>query len=92
MDKIVIKHKDIGECKIDIDRLAKKWNNLFWLSQWHDEYRLIKYTQKNSPITTIKVSISKSQAEEIIKKLGLVRTQDSTFRNAASWRKSNYYG
>ena len=89
MNKIVIDCPDTGICTIDIDRCIKKWNSLFWISQWKDEYRLIKYKQKNSPVTTIKVTISEAQVKELTERLGLIRTADTTFRSAASWRPSN---
>lgn len=86
MNKIVTDYQDTGICTIDIDRVVKKWNNLFFIAQWHDEYRLIKYKQKNSPVTTLKITISEAQAKELAEKLKLTRVQDVTFKNVATWR------
>jgi hypothetical protein len=89
MKKIITNTPDTGVCTIDVNRTVQKWNSLFWISQWKSEYRLIKYKQKNSPVTTIKVTISEIQARELIKKLNLIRTPDPVFRSAASWRTAN---
>lgn len=87
MDKIITKFNNTGACEIDVDRVVKKWNHLFWIAQYGEQYRLIKYKQKNSPTTTIKVIISKNQFDELRNKLELVKTPDTTFRKAASWRQ-----
>lgn len=88
MDSVILEYKDTGICKVDIDKIVRKWNHLWWISQWHDEYRLIKYKRKDSPITSLKVTISKDQVTILTEKLGLEKTPDTTFRYAASWRKS----
>ena len=89
MKKIIINIPSTGNCLIDIDRLVKKWNALFWISQYDDKFRLIKYKQKNSPITTIKVQLSAVQAKEVIDRLKLTKTPDAIFRRSASWRIPN---
>ena len=89
MDKIVIECPDTGICIIDVDRVVKKWNHLFWIAQYGEQYRLIKYKQKNSPATTIKVVISEEQFNELRDKLELVKTLDTIYKRAASWRPIN---
>jgi hypothetical protein len=89
MTKFIKVFNDTGNCEIDIDLVVKKWNHLFWVSQWNDEYRLIKYKQKNSPITVLKAGISKEQFIELKDRLKLVKNRDCAFRSASSWRKDN---
>ena len=86
MDKIVTYCSSSGISTIDIDRLVKKWNYLFWIAEYDGEFRLIKYKRKDSPIVQIKVQISDVQKEEIINRLNLKRYPDSVFRKAASWK------
>lgn len=83
----IIKHFNMtGPCVIDIDILEKSWDHRFCLSQWKDEFRLIQYVRRGSSNTKIKCTISSEQAQEIIERLELVRTQ-SLFTSGASWRK-----
>lgn len=87
MSRFIKNHNNTGHCEIDADLVVSKWNHLFWVSQYKDEYRLIKYKQKNSPNVVLKVGISESQFIELKDRLNLVSTQDGTFRNAKSWRQ-----
>lgn len=87
MEGVIIDYQTTGNCKIDIDFVIKKWNHLWWLSQWNNEFRLIKYVRKDSPMTDIKVTISIDQAYKLIKKLDLICEQSSTFSSASAWRR-----
>jgi hypothetical protein len=75
-----------GSNNMNIDLLINDWNYLWFLSQWNDEYRLIKYVRYDSPNTDFKSTISNEQAKELISKLGLVREQ-SIFASGSSWRR-----
>lgn len=86
--KTIVKEdfNSVGINVIDTDLVLKKWNHLWWISQWKDEYRLIKNVRIDSGLTNTKLTISSVQAEYLIKKLDLQRTQ-SFFRSGASWRR-----
>ena len=75
-----------GPLPIDIDELERQWDHRFYLSQWQEDFRLIKYSRRGSGATDIKVAISRDQAKEVIDRLGLIRTQ-GPFTSAGSWRK-----
>ena len=86
MKSIITKFNDTGSCEIDIDRVVKKWNHLFWVSQYRDSYRLIKQKQINSPVTVLKIVINTVQFEQLKDRLKLVQTKHHIVRNASSWR------
>ena len=85
---IVVEYRDTGALEIYVDKVVKKWNHLWWIAQWKDSYRLIKYKRKDSPITTIKFTISKKQAHELIGQLDL-KSEPGGIGSATSWRQSS---
>lgn len=87
MESVIKVFNETGDCEIDIDKVVAQWNHLWWMSQYKDKFRLIKYLRKDSPITRVKVGISTDQAQELIEKLELEGEKCSTFRHATSWRK-----
>lgn len=87
MNEIIKEFNMTGSCLIDIELLGEKWDHRFWLSQWQDDFRLIKYLRRGSSCTDIKCGISKEQAQEIIQRLKLVQTQSVMFNSGSSWRK-----
>ena len=89
MQEIIKEFNMTGACVVDIEALVEAWDHRFLLSQWNDEYRLIKYLRKGSSSTKIKCGISQDQAQEIIKRLKLFRTQ-SMFSSGGSWRKEGF--
>lgn len=86
IDELITKFKDTGICKVDIDLVCKKWNHLFFITQWEDEFRLIKQKRKDSPITALKITVSELQARQIIERLNLKQTKSMTFRSGSTWR------
>ncbi len=82
--------KDTGLNGIDISEVVKKWNHLWWVSEWRrdNNFRLIKYLRKDSGITEIKVSISESQARHLIETLELKCTQ-GLFNSSFSYRRQS---
>lgn len=82
---IITDYHETGECGVDIKLLAKKWNHLFWISQYGEEYRLIKHKRKDSPLTEIKCTISKQTALKIIELLELKAYPNEVFRLATVW-------
>ena len=83
MSDLIKEFKDSGNCIIDLPILYKKWNKTFTLSRYHSEYTLLKKKGKNN---NLKVSISESQALEIIKELNLLEVKSDTFNNASTYR------
>lgn len=85
--------KDTGINEIDIDLAVKKWNHLWWISEnskteyREESWRLISYVRIDSPITKIKLTISRSQANDLIGKLELYPSRDTTFKGMSSWRR-----
>ena len=74
---------------INIDEVIKKWNHLWWLSEWRrdNSFRLIKNVRKDSPMTACKLTISYEQAHELIGKLKLLPTNSGVFASGFSWRR-----
>lgn len=87
-DIIVGKFKMTGGNTINIDLVTKRWNHLWWLSEWKrdNSWRLIKYVRKDSPMTACKLTISPEQAQELINKLNLV-SENVGFASGFSWRR-----
>jgi hypothetical protein len=87
MDIIKGDFKDTGINEVDINLISSKWNHLWMLTEWKmdNSWRVIKYLRKDSEITTIKITISWRQANEIVKKVGLIPI-NSGFSSGYSWR------
>ena len=91
-DSIVVgDFKQTGGNVVDVEKVCSKWNHLWSISQWGDEFRLIKGVRKDSPIVSIKLLISKVQAMALIAQLDLVQMRSSTFRRASTWRKDEHF-
>jgi hypothetical protein len=78
MKRAIIELKLTGECPIDIDKAVKHWSLLCRIYKYKDSYTLVQLTPKGK--NKLKVSISKEQAEELIKRLEL-KEVDSIFLN-----------
>ena len=61
MEDFIIKYKMTGPVEIDVDIVVKKWNFLWWISQYGEEYRLIKNLRRGTASTSVKFTISKLQ-------------------------------
>lgn len=87
MESIVIGDlPSTGHCEIDIDLTVSLWSELWGIYQWNDEYRIVKHKRKDSPETSIKMSISEDQAEVLIKVLGLHPDRNTGFTSATTWK------
>ena len=56
----VTNYKKTGICEIDIENVVKDWlrmPHLWLISQYNDEFRLIRFLRKNSELTTLKVTL-----------------------------------
>lgn len=86
MKHIIKDYSITGIYTIDVDRVVKKWNHLWIISQWHDKFTLVKHARKDSPITVLKVQISAAQAKELADRLELWRHPSTLFKNGATWK------
>ncbi len=89
MEKFITEFKQVGICKVNIDKLIKVWTNKFMISQYQDEYTLVRYRNYTSPICT-KFRISKEQAQQIILELRLPCIQSSIFKSGKSYRTRDF--
>lgn len=89
MKSIVTEFNETGVCRIDIEKVVRKWNKLWRISQWKDKFTLVKYKRKDSPITTLKVQVSKEQAMILSDRLGLMRERSTVFNSGATWKLPN---
>jgi len=86
MKDLIIEFKDTGPCKVDVDKVVSAWNDEFSISQWHEEYRLIKHYEDDS---ISKATISSEQAHQIIGRLRLLKIQDALFVNGKTYRSES---
>lgn len=85
---IVGEFKMTGKNEIDVEKVVKKWNHLWLISQYGAEFRLVKGIRKDSSISEIKLTISAEQADELIDKIGLAPIKSGIFTKALTWKKS----
>jgi len=76
-----------GINKIDTDLVCKKWNHLWFISRWHNKFRLGKGVRKDSELLSFKTTISTHQAKELIKKLSLIELKSTIFTHASTFRR-----
>jgi hypothetical protein len=95
MKKLITEFNQTGNCIIDVAKVVKSWNDNFSISQYHEDYKLVKQFRGNS---YAKVMISKEQAEILIDKLKLLPIQSGMLRfgkhieqKAMSFLKWNEY-
>ena len=74
-----------GENVIDVDLVIKKWNHLWVIVEWREQFRLIKYLRKDSSICKFKTNISSKQAKILIEKLNLQKSSTIT-RSGKIWK------
>lgn len=74
-----------GTAAMDIESAATLFDKKCFISKWRDDYRLIRQPRKNP---NFKVTISRSAAQALIDRLGLVETQSSAFNQASTFRMS----
>jgi hypothetical protein len=88
MEKLITKFQQTGICEVDVNKVAKAWNDKFSISQYDDKYTLVRQARKNSP-SAAKVQISKEQAKEIIKTAKLLPIDSGIFRSAKTYRSES---
>ena len=83
-DKIFISEfKDSGENEVDIQFLFSAWNCNFSLSQWNDEFTLVKVMRSRK---ILKSKISQKQAFEIINLMRLTEEKSEIFTSGSTWK------
>lgn len=85
-DFLIGEFKNTGCNYIDTEKLCVKFDRLFIVSKYKDEYTLVRFKRKDSPIYWFKTKISECQARIIITKLSLVEIKSSTFRHASTFK------
>ena len=87
------KYNETGPCELLKDNVVKDWERIphLWLiSQWHDEYSLIRYRRKKCASYVVKVTINKETAEYLIKSLKLTNIKSGIFKHGSSWKKDTH--
>jgi len=85
LEKCIINMPDSGECKIDLEKAFKCFDEQCLISQWNNTYRLIRTAYKGK-VTRLKATISNKDAMILIVKLKLERVASGIFRSACSWK------
>lgn len=75
----IIEAPDTGECKLNLDKLVKKFGEHSTISRWHEKFRLVNLRAH------VKVTISEADAKEIIRRLNLVEHNSPLFANASTF-------
>lgn len=74
---------DIGECPVDMDIALKTFTKRCFISKYHDNYRLVRITHKKC--VSMKVTISKKDAFELISKLELMEHGSEVFNYGSTF-------
>lgn len=88
LDNIIIGYKQVGVVKIDILEAINQWSQLWGIYQWDDEYRVIKYIRKDSPLCALKITISQKQAKILIAELNLIPYNNTPYNSAMTWKRN----
>jgi hypothetical protein len=75
-----------GICEIDESLILKYWNHLWSISQWKDEFTLVKGIRKNSEKLELKVRIYTNTAKSLIEKLKLTQIKSNVFTSGSTWK------
>jgi hypothetical protein len=90
MENLITEFNPTGECRVGVDLVVKEWNKKpkkFAILQYDGKYTLVKYGRGSN---CAKVEISKGQADEIVKLLGLKEIKESFFRSASSFKSPSF--
>lgn len=85
MTEYIVKFQETGPCEVDVEKVAKIWNDRFCISRWHDNYRLVEYLVVGKE-ECYKIEITQEQAQQIIKTVNLLPIQSSLFRFGITYR------
>jgi len=89
MHKWFAKYQDTGICEVNIDKVLKDWNDKCSIYQWEQKFTLHKRGRGKESVA-FKAEISYEQAMQIIKRQGLLKVQDSTFRSASIYKTPSF--
>lgn len=90
MDSIVIGEKPLtGPVNIDINKVVEKWNHLWSIAEWRSgkTFTLVKLHRWDSPNYNIRLTISEEDANEIIRRVGLVTVNINMFQSAFNYQR-----
>lgn len=85
----VKKYHRTGPCKLYMENVVFDWKripHLWWISQYKEQYRIIRYLRKNSVLPILKVIISSADAFCLIKKMNLVQEKSPVFSCVSSYK------
>ena len=81
---VLITFPKTGICEVDIQKCVSIWDKKLWcISQWRDEYTLLKVMPSSS---YGKCKISEIQAKELIEKLNLNSERSLLFASGSTWK------
>jgi hypothetical protein len=83
MKELIINFEQTGICEVATEKVIKKWTDKFSISQYHEEYTLVKQGRGTN---YAKIRISQTQAEEIIVGLNLLPIKSGLLRNAKTFK------
>jgi hypothetical protein len=86
MTDLVTEYHLSGNCTLNIDLVEKSWDHRFVLYDYQNQFQFVKFLRRGSGCRDVKCDISNEQAQEIIKRLQLVRTTGMS-PVIGSWRK-----
>lgn len=89
MAELVKEYNMTGFCVLDTEAVVKAWDHRFVIYEYNNTFQFVKFLRRGSDSREIKCDITPEQAQEIIAKLQLVKS------NAMSpvifaWRKASY--
>lgn len=85
-EKYIKDFKLTGNVEVNVENIVADWNHLWRLSQWKDNFRLIRFIRKDSEGTHFKVTISDSNAKSLIDALGLKSYPHPLFKSGTTWK------
>lgn len=84
LEKCITNMPLTGICDIDVDKAVKCFDDQCSISQWHDEYKLVRTAYKGK-VRRLKAAISVEDALEVIKRLGLQAIHSPLYNHAQTW-------
>lgn len=87
MKKLISEFNQTGMCKLNVAKVVKAWTNKFSISQFQDEYKLVKNCRGGNYQT---VAISKEQADYLIEVLKLLPIQCTLFKNGKTYKTESF--
>lgn len=83
--KNAISFVEIGECRLELKEVEKKWTLLHRIVKHQEKYQLLEYTPKGK--LKLKVNIQKEDANFLASKLNLRYIPSDLFHNSGVYLK-----